>query len=455
LLDYLELLDRAAQGERIEEKEYNMKIFQKTSELVKELDAKYDPEVIVPDDDYLADELFQAGLQLALDVGSYCLDTKRVVKFTEEEIKDRLKEIPERILLGEGKDAREMFVRKPEDKSIPFCHAGVHSPFTEELQPIIAKSLALLPIDGYGTPNILDFEGRRVAEAPMLVWVTRKIVEWAREGLRRAGRPGLHIMSYPLLTRSDVIIGCLGPNHIRKCDSVSPTHIPELYKFDYDILTSSMIAHDYGCFVRETTSGLAGGFAGGWDGSILESIAGQILGEMITRFDYNLLLHSPLSDVNLAGSPEALWAQSLVMQAVSRNSNIKQEAVISAAAEPGIEQSYLERTAKTLSKVCSGPAAIYPVTRNNKPIRSNLGNPLEIKFSIDLTRAAVKLKRKEMNYFVREILKLIPKESLINPPRGKTFDEVYNLTNLKPKEEQLELYRRMKGMIRNLGIFLE
>jgi hypothetical protein len=251
--------------------------------------------------------------------------------------------------------------------------------------------------------------------------------------------------------RADVLLGSLGPDYVRKSDSISATHLPELYKFDYDLLTSSMIAHDYGCFVRETTSGIIGGFAGGVEGSILESIGGQILGEMITRFDYNLLLHYPLSDANLRGSPEALFAQSQVIQAVSRNTNIKQEVCISAASEPGTEQSYLERAAKTLL-VGSGPAAYSPVVRNHKPTRSNLGNPLEAKFSIDITRAAVNLKRKDLNDIIKDIVKLTPKENLVTPPRGFTFEEIYDLSTLKPRQEQLLLFNRMKKNICELGL---
>ena len=216
-----------------------------------------------------------------------------------------------------------------------------------------------------------------------------------------------------------------------------------------------MIAQDYGCFVRETTSGMIGGFAGGLEGSILESIGGQILGQMITRFDYNLLLHYPLSDVNLGGSPEVRWAQSLVMQAVSRNTNIMQEASISSAAEPFTEQSYLERAVRTLSEVCSGIAATSPAIRNIKPTRVNLGNPLEMKFTIDLTRTAVKFKRKELNHFVKEISKLTPKEKLANPPKGKSFDEAYDIATFKPKVEQIELYQRIKKMFKDLGLNLE
>ena len=37
-------------------------------ELLKEFDIKYDPQVVCPSDDALADRVFEAGLQLLVDI---------------------------------------------------------------------------------------------------------------------------------------------------------------------------------------------------------------------------------------------------------------------------------------------------------------------------------------------------------------------------------------------------
>jgi hypothetical protein len=298
---------------------------------------------------------------------------------------------------------------------------------------------------------MIDFEGRRISEPPLLVWATRKIVEWGREGLRRAGKPGLHIFSYPLLVRSDVILGVLGPDHIRPTDCISATHVPELYKFYYDNLIASQIGHDYGCFVKETNCGYPGGFCGGYEGAILENIASQILAQMICKPDYHTAYMFPVLDANLGNCQESLWAESLMLQAIARNSNIKNQGKQASAAEPGSEQSYLERAAASLTHISSGEAFTGPATRNIKPSRSNLGGPLEIKWGIELARAGIKLKREELNGFVKKIMELLPRENLINPPRGKSFNEAYDFT-LKPKKEMVDLYNKMHSKIVDFGV---
>ena len=76
----------------------------RTQELLKEFDIKYNPENVCPADDDLADRVFQAGLQLLADVGAYHLDTQRVIKFSKAEILDALRQAPDTLYLGEGRD---------------------------------------------------------------------------------------------------------------------------------------------------------------------------------------------------------------------------------------------------------------------------------------------------------------------------------------------------------------
>ena len=84
-----EVLERTETGKRILEREFDLKIFSKTlAEIVKKYDIKYDPSSPIPSDDSLADDVWKAGFELYLSVGTLCLDTLRVIKFEEEEIKE-------------------------------------------------------------------------------------------------------------------------------------------------------------------------------------------------------------------------------------------------------------------------------------------------------------------------------------------------------------------------------
>ncbi len=75
-------------------------------------------------DDDLADRVFKAGIELFADVGVYCVDTNRIIQFTEEEILEALAEAPSRPVFGEGNDAKALVARKPESDIAPWCFLG-------------------------------------------------------------------------------------------------------------------------------------------------------------------------------------------------------------------------------------------------------------------------------------------------------------------------------------------
>jgi len=101
----LRVLERSRTGERVREHDFDLSIFKGTEKLKKEFDIRYDSESCVPSDDELADKLFEAGLKFFVDIGVYCINTDRVIKFAEKEVKEALKGTPSQITLGEEKDS--------------------------------------------------------------------------------------------------------------------------------------------------------------------------------------------------------------------------------------------------------------------------------------------------------------------------------------------------------------
>lgn len=116
----LDIVDRTRDGPPCKAKDFDLRVLPaNVQELEKEYKIKYDPDRPVPNDNALADALFQAGLRLFLDVGILCTDTERRITFTENEVKEALRDQPGRVLVGQGRDAREMYCRKIEDTAPP------------------------------------------------------------------------------------------------------------------------------------------------------------------------------------------------------------------------------------------------------------------------------------------------------------------------------------------------
>jgi tetratricopeptide (TPR) repeat protein len=83
--DFLEVIKRAESGEMMKEADYDKKLGKKTLALMKQFEIRYDPNSVIPTDDGLADRVYQAAVDLFLDLGVYCTDTQRVIRFTKED----------------------------------------------------------------------------------------------------------------------------------------------------------------------------------------------------------------------------------------------------------------------------------------------------------------------------------------------------------------------------------
>ena len=74
-------------------------------------------------------------------------------------------------------------------------------------------------------------------------------------------------------------------------------------------------------------------------------------------------------------------------------------------------------------------------------------------FGCELSKALSRssFKRSDANEIAKE---LIPKyeSKMSNPPKGKTFQECMDLKTLKPTEEWLNIYKRVKKELIDLGV---
>jgi methylamine--corrinoid protein Co-methyltransferase len=133
MLSSHEVVKRASTGPVCDERHYDLKLFnRKLTEIVKEYDIKSDPENPIPSDESLANDLFNAALDFYSQVGTYCPDTGRIIKFSEEEIKEAVRTAPSNVGLGTGRDHTCFAARRPEDRTPPFCSVGGAIPTSSE-----------------------------------------------------------------------------------------------------------------------------------------------------------------------------------------------------------------------------------------------------------------------------------------------------------------------------------
>lgn len=150
MIDFWEAIHRSETGELIEERKYDRLLGQKTKEIINKYQIKYNSDQVIPSDNALMDRMYEAALELFVNVGVYSADTGRVMKFTREEVLWAVERAVDQIVWGEGRDQRVMLPRRPEDSKPPFCNFSlVGTPYPEELFLKACISTAQEPFGRY------------------------------------------------------------------------------------------------------------------------------------------------------------------------------------------------------------------------------------------------------------------------------------------------------------------
>lgn len=190
-----EAYHRATTGPRISEDEWDNEIIPGTlSKLKQKYNIKMDKKQIIPTDPELIDHIFKAGLEMLATTGVYCIDTGRVIKYTEDEILTALKAAPKKFYLGEGNDAILMQDRKHDDCRPPVIQGGpTGAPVSEEqflnMHEAYAKEPLVDTIVNGVLQTIHGFDP--TPNTPWEIAAVRSEVQMLRLAQARVGRPGM------------------------------------------------------------------------------------------------------------------------------------------------------------------------------------------------------------------------------------------------------------------------
>lgn len=454
MISVYDILRRAEEGVYIEERDFDLKIVARTAKkLVKEYDIKFDREEIVTSDNTLADDVFNAGFEMALETGMYCTSTRRVMKFTEEELKEGLKTSPKELIVGEGRDSRILYARKIEDQRPPITMGGqAGAPIPEEFYYQMALSYMQEPlIDTINHGGLHKIKGIEVKTgSPAEALATMLELRYLREAARAAGRPGIHLLA------AESSVTCIGDlaatseDFLRKTDAHLIPVLNEL-KTDYDRLTKAVVFKTYGGINVSLVDPVVGGFLGGVEGVAIGFVASYILSRLIYHSDYYVI--HPIHPKYVSTSvPECLWLLNIVGQAMARHSNFILMGDVWTSNGAGTLEIFYEIVANTITNVVTGSHPLGVSATNGKyPNASGL----ETRFMCEIAHAAVKYRRSEANEVVKTFLKKYYPSKIEKPNSGKPFPELYDMKTVKPRRWWLEIYEKAKKEVIDYGILKE
>ena len=194
-IDVYEVYERAMTGPKMDEKEWDFKVIPQTARKLKEkYGIKFDKSIIVPEDEELINNLFNAGLDMLTECGVYCIDTGRVIKYTREEILNCVMSAPDHFTYGEGREAINVVPRAYDSKKPPIIQGGpTGSPCSEEMFLPIHQSYAQEPIvDAIvdGVMQTVQGHDPRPGTPWEMLAVNQELLQ-VREAQRLAGRTGM------------------------------------------------------------------------------------------------------------------------------------------------------------------------------------------------------------------------------------------------------------------------
>ncbi|MCS7098616.1 MAG: monomethylamine:corrinoid methyltransferase [Candidatus Methanomethyliaceae archaeon] len=450
-----EITRRAFEGQYMDERDFDLQLMKKCKELVKEYDIKFNPNEIITTDDSMADDVFEAGMKLFLDLGFYCQTTRKCIKFDEWELKYELKNLPEGIIIGEGKDAVVMNIRRVEDSKPPIIHSGPTGTLCSE-GDIYVKTLRSYAqeriIDSIGAGTLATIDGFKIRKGtPQEFRAARALARWARQAIIEAGRPGMHINDIAVVSPEAKICALDPYNGIRKTDGLIVAQMVELKT---SLSHLSLVEHlmSYGCFIGNLMTPILGGYAGGPEGTAIVTVAEHLAGVICYNANYHYLSLTNVKNLN-GTDRRGLWTISIVGQALSRNTKIMSVFDCYCAAGPGTEILLREAAAGGVAATVSGLHLMGCGSCGGKLMDHATG--LEARLLKEVGVASVKMKRREVNDFLNKWLPTYEEWlDIAKAPKGKTFQELYDLGSVKPKREWMEIYEKIKRELIDFGILI-
>jgi len=113
---------------------------------------------------------------------------------------------------------------------------------------------------------------------------------------------------------------------------------------------------------------------------------------------------------------------------------------------------FYEVAAGMIEIVASGQA--IETAHPARAVEIDYVTPLEMKFSVEVAYAAAGMKRTTANEIVKELLKKY-ENNIKNAPKGKKYQECFDLKTNKPCEEYLKIYNEVKKELEDIGVPLE
>jgi methylamine--corrinoid protein Co-methyltransferase len=440
----IEVLQRSENGPIIDEADFERKLVGPTiKSLVEKYDLQYTGESYINLDDDLADRVFQAGVEFASLVGMYNQSTNRRITWSRSEIEEAIKNCHAEATLGQGEQQFTILAREPEDsRRVALLGGVVGIPFPEDMYlPLTLSFLNQDIFDALDSASLETAYGNPIkAGTGWEVLGAWREAELAQEALKIVGKPGT---PYSAVELAPTALGGLAGVTWGGYRPFDRHHVPMTseFKTNNDLLAIITHIHNLGGFIGAYYNPIYGGHVGGAEGVAIAVAAGMILLNQVT-IGHTFCTRPTHPFYGCDTTPEILWATSLGVQALTRNSNLMIATLAGPAGGPGTKTMLYENAAFALMSAASGVSELLASHSAGGGVPRH-GSGLDARICAEVVRTMPGLTREQANMLVSQIVPLYQVD-LERKPIGKPFEEVYDLEKIQPSPEWQGIYDEVK-----------
>ena len=410
------------------------------------------PKPLCPQMTNMADRIWQAAWELVREVGIYNTDTHRMIRVSDDEIKEALYTAQDEYWVGSGKDAVLWKYRSIEDRRPPFCILSPDITCNEEYHQSMCMAYLKEPLlDGLCGPILEETFGHLIQSAgPTEISGCIQHIYNQRLAAKLVGRPGVFMVAVGTAEHDSGQIAVSDNNWgVRTTDARLVGSLTEFKTAD-TLLNRVIHYAQYGCYTGHLTGAIYGGWCGGSEGTAVTTVAYTLIGKVIhgAMFSQQFPFHLHWGSNT---TRELLWAISMAGQAMSRNCRLLYTSNGFANAGPMTEMLFRETACHALVSTVTGWDLWEMASARNK--YRNRATPLEARLGAEVGHAVARqgMTRGQANELALQLLARY-EDQAAEAPMGSEYQECYDVAKAVPTQKHYDMYRQIKDELAQMGI---
>ncbi len=439
-----DMIERTTTGPIMSEDDFENELFPTViAELVAKHKIEFDPNEPIMSDPDMADAIFKAGMELLMEVGLYCKDTKRLVKFTESELWEVIRTRRHTVTLGTGREAITLDPRTAGDPRHPFTWfpAGAYNSTDVSRYTELAKMVAQEPTcDGLiGLPLMGVGDKKLVTGTPAQALKVLVEGQAIKEAALWAGRPGF-FLGFPMSATTPLdLMHAFESGIYTKDNAVMSVQVLQDLRINYDRFNQAFFAQQAGIEPWMSSSPTLYAYLAGPEQAAVEIIAHTLA--MMAFSDGSLTQAMSCSVHGTYQGNDITWTNSAASLAAERNIQVPWISFGSTADPAGAlsDDTWIGTAIACITACVSGMEALWICGGSTA---------LECRMAGEVTRAAAPLSAAEGTDLIKRLSKIEKDPS----PGLVPMEDLYDFKNFQPKELAMNQYKKMAKIFKEEGL---